>query len=82
MAAKENIEDCAKIFVSWSWMVGIVVGFIVIICGIAWATSAAYTTISTTQTGLVTDVNQLKSVYKDIDTVKVLLRDMKKNDQY
>lgn len=76
-----NIEQCKSIFVSWVWMVSFIVGFIVIIGSIAWAGSAAFTTISNVQSEQTSDISELKSVYKDVDTVKDLIRQSIRQNQ-
>lgn len=70
----DNVENCSKIFVSWNWAVSFIIGFIVIISGVAWATSAAYTTIKNLQEIQELEILHLKSIYNDIDTVKIILR--------
>lgn len=81
MPHTENIEQCKSIFVSWVWMVSFIVGFIVIIGSIAWAGSAAFTTISNVQSEQTSDISELKSVYKDVDTVKDLIRQSIRQNQ-
>lgn len=75
MTHDNNIEQCKSIFVSWTWTVSFIVGFIVIIGSICWAGSAAFTTVSNMQNEQTRDINELKAVYKDVDTVKILLRE-------
>jgi uncharacterized protein YpmB len=79
MTKDANIENCSKIFVSWSWAVIFIAGFIVIIAGISWTTATAYSDVKNQQTNQQTEINKLKTTAADIDTVKTLLREMKKD---
>ena len=74
MGPKENVENCEKIFVSWTWQVIFITGFIVVASTIAWATAVKLTNIENKQTQQETDIQQLKKVYADVDTVKQILR--------
>jgi hypothetical protein len=45
MTDKHSIEDCTRVFVSWSWLAGIVVGLIGCGAGIAWASATKITKV-------------------------------------
>jgi len=74
MTHDANIQNCSKIFVSWVWALTFIGSFIVLIAGLSWSTSAAYSQIIINQSLMRTDINSLKIAYFDMDTVKMLLR--------
>jgi hypothetical protein len=73
---EHSIEECKNIFVSWQWAIGIVVSFVIVICGLSWAASAAYTSVSGIQTTQQSDINALKIGARDADTTKQLIREL------
>lgn len=77
-----DIEECKNIFVTWQWVIGIV---ITIVAGVAAITYAAGSKISTMEanTSMVQDDNKEihkrldvidRKVFNDIDTIKAILR--------
>lgn len=74
MAAPHNIDECKDIFVSWVWMIGIIVTIAAGACGLIYAysqmESEQYIQIKDHEKRLI----RCESVERDIDTIKNILR--------
>lgn len=67
-------DNCEKIFVSWTWLVGILSGLLITIGGLAWAGGSKMSTSDLRMESLESEVAKWKKVPADLDTIKYLLR--------
>jgi hypothetical protein len=78
---QNNVEPCKNVFVTWAWLVGVIIGFIVIIGSVSFVVGKGYNHIDniTAENGqqiqqTIKRVENLESIHSDIDTVKILIR--------
>ena len=69
----DQIEECKSIYVSWVWMIGI----IVTLAGATIAVGAMYWPLETKQATLLDDhekrIVKMEGVQQDLDTIKTIL---------
>jgi hypothetical protein len=70
----DNIDDCSKIFVSWSWLAGIAAVGVIGTCSIVLAYSDRENKQENRIERVEIDIKTISSLHRDIDTVKALLR--------
>jgi hypothetical protein len=77
----DNQEKCKNVFVTWAWLVGCIVGFIVIIGSISFVVGKAYSGIDniTAENGqqirqTIKRIENLEKLNLDLDTIKTLLK--------
>jgi len=70
----DKLDECKSIFVSWVWMIGI----IVTLAGATIAVGAMYWPLETKQATLLDDhekrIVKMEGVADDLDTIKTILR--------
>lgn len=78
---QENIELCKSIFPSWTWIVGIVCGTILVFSTGTFIYATQESRQDSKMINLETRVNQMEAIQQDIDTVKSILRSLKMVDE-
>jgi hypothetical protein len=74
---KEQINQCKLIFPTWSWLVGIISGSMVVIATCAYVYATQEASQDSRLADHTTRIDRLEVIQRDIDTVKMLLRDRK-----
>lgn len=69
-----DIEHCKAVFVSWVWMIGVLVGLVGVVSGGAYVYARAEAKQEQAIEALDGRVVQVQRVYADLDTIKTMLR--------
>ena len=74
MQAYHRIDDCKAVFVTWIWMIGILVSLVGFVGGGAYMYAGAESVQDQKIEKLCDDVDKIGKVHDDLDTIKTLLR--------
>jgi hypothetical protein len=70
----DQLDQCKSIFPTWTWLVGILSGSIVVIATCAFVYAAQETKQDSKLTDHETRIMAVEAIHNDLDTVKMLLR--------
>ena len=67
-------EDCQSIFVSWRWLIAVLATLIATVGTMAWQGGAKLNSVDTSIRSLSDDVDHLRVMSKDLDSLKMWTR--------
>lgn len=74
MAHNDSIEQCKNVFVSWVWMISILLGYCALVGSLAWAASAELQVNTAAHALINSRLYAVERNTEKLDTILVLLR--------
>jgi predicted MPP superfamily phosphohydrolase len=76
----ESVEKCKSVFVSWTWLIGILAGLFITGISIAWTASAKMTTIDNTLVMQNTRLYSVEIQLAKTDTIIKILKELQQSN--